>query len=1275
MTNKTDKYAALAPRIEYLSDVVVLSQAWKKTHTYIRHHNWYADTLELDCSAVNLDGELSQWSAELRDGTYTPKAARLVPAPKSDPWVFGDAEINGWAPVSSSEHFLRPLAHVGIREQTIATAAMLCLADCVESAQGDTSLDALDAQKAGVFSYGNRLFCSWTDQGARARFSWGNSNVYSRYFQDYQSFVERPLLIAQSAVLSGQDALTLFVIKLDLSAFYDNINIEGLVEKLTELYWRYSETIAPTAKTSSARFWATLAKSLSIGWQVEDAKWAPYLKGQKLPSGLPQGLVSSGFFANAYLVDFDEAVGESIGRSFNRRGVKFRLHDYCRYVDDVRLVVSCDKQVPSEEELGLALTEWVQARLDSKANDVEFEERLVVNEQKTEVQPFASLGGESGTAARMKSLQSQLSGPFDIAALQHVEAGLNGLLAQAELGTAAKQKVDGGRNLPPLASVVRPKREVRDDTLTRFAAYRLTKALKLRRKMTDLTQDEEAGLSRNILLHDLEVAARRLVAAWSLNPGLAQVLTYALDLFPCPELLKTITDALLTKVLGTQEDAYSTGTALYTLAQLFRAGASQTGKYWESDGSLQVGDVERYRLELGQLARMLIDEGVLPWYVRQQALLLLASLSQVITLDTSFDELPYHRSLHEFIGKRVDEGLPHIEETIAVSLVGHQLLRDDAHYAMWFAALSRQSTRKDRLIALELLAQNQPHLLRVIAASRSNRQLAAEPAFQSIVRYFSSFKEPEDECALVDGEWLSFGDIVKMRDTPFHEENALLQLAFALADAVSRTDELPEQWTPQTIQVRCEDWALLSDPRGMPRLSIRIGPTRGRRDPRYRTPEWCNSEDAILYAIGRVIRCAATGELDFTARQWLLREENIGWYRGISSTWKKRQIGMLNTSVAMAGTTAAITPWFSELLLRLLRWPGLQAQLETSSSVGVVTDAAMLRDLVHERLKAQAALFGKSSNLPIYVYPVDWPIDESRLLRVCVIQGLLPTTKDFDGGLASLHKEGFRARQRNHTASILYLAYQQLQARDSVLGKDHKPYVDLVVLPEYSIHLDDQDLMRAFSDATGAMIFYGLCGATHPVTSEPINAARWLVPQRRNGGRSWVEVDQGKKYPTTEEETLGVKPWRPHQVVIELSSGGAGKFRISGAICYDATDISLPADLRDVSHMFIVSAMNKDVKTFDSMVGMLRYHMYQHILVANAGEFGGSTAQAPYEQEHKRLISHNHGSDQISVSVFDVDINHFGPNLQATKVTLDPSGKKKRIGKTPPAGLMRDSVQ
>jgi hypothetical protein len=128
MTIVRDKFRVLAPRTSLLQDVVVLAQAWKKAHTYVRRHNWYADTLELDCSAFDLDTKLGQWSNELKKGSYRPNAAWLVPAPKNGAWGFGDRFPGGWGArpaEDDSRPVLRPLAHLGIREQTVATAAML----------------------------------------------------------------------------------------------------------------------------------------------------------------------------------------------------------------------------------------------------------------------------------------------------------------------------------------------------------------------------------------------------------------------------------------------------------------------------------------------------------------------------------------------------------------------------------------------------------------------------------------------------------------------------------------------------------------------------------------------------------------------------------------------------------------------------------------------------------------------------------------------------------------------------------------------------------------------------------------------------------------------------------------------------------------------------------------------------------------------------------------------------------------------------------------------
>lgn len=178
------RYEQLMPSLELLADEIVLAQAWKKSDTYIRRHNWYADILELE---------------QIYSGDHSAaNPLRLVPAPKNGKWYFPrkfKAILNKAGEVEQAESDLRPLAHVSIREQVLASAVMLCLADAVETLQGNTdpaSYGSKAQARQRVCSYGNRLFCDWREESdgkQRARFRWGNSTTYSQFFVDYERFL------------------------------------------------------------------------------------------------------------------------------------------------------------------------------------------------------------------------------------------------------------------------------------------------------------------------------------------------------------------------------------------------------------------------------------------------------------------------------------------------------------------------------------------------------------------------------------------------------------------------------------------------------------------------------------------------------------------------------------------------------------------------------------------------------------------------------------------------------------------------------------------------------------------------------------------------------------------------------------------------------------------------------------------------------------------------------------------------------------------------------
>lgn len=79
---------------------------------------------------------------------------------------------------------------------------------------------------------------------------------------------------------------------------------------------------------------------------------------------------------------------------------------------------------------------------------------------------------------------------------------------------------------------------------------------------------------------------------------------------------------------------------------------------------------------------------------------------------------------------------------------------------------------------------------------------------------------------------------------------------------------------------------------------------------------------------------------------------------------------------------------------------------------------------------------------------------------------------------------------------------------------------------------------------------------------------------------------------------------------------------MTSSVCYDATDLRLAADLRGHSDVFAITALNKDVPTFDQMALALHYHMLQMVVVVNNGRYGGSNAYAPYRERDKSQVFH-----------------------------------------------------
>lgn len=1313
-----DEYQELAPRGEKLCDVVVLAQAWKKSHTYIRRHNWYADVLELDASTIDLENHLVQWATEVCQAEFRPKDLLLVPAPKNGRWWFrptptitsldqllaldlndlgAEPTFEDWTPSepsqtdspdqqsgqASSRLKLRPLAHLSIRDQSLGTAVMMCLAEAVESAQGDTTgTDVAAMRTSGVVSYGNRLHCTWVANAGvrpRAHFSWGNSRTYRQYFQDYRTFLARPRRVCAELTAQLPPRRLLFVVSLDIKSFFDHVDRNALLTELKalELEHRTAHGLSDSAGADEA-FWERTARIFSWNWRDEDQQEAELIRGgehRALDLGLPQGLVASGFLANAYLVRFDRDMHTSAASGAVICD-DVRLLDYCRYVDDMRLVVEAKS---GSGGLGQAavlehVKRHVTAALKAHCARIGASSALELSQDKCVATSYRAISAQSHVSALMEMLNAELSGTFDLESLAQAAGGLDGLLWVSEqIETAGDPKP----SRLALATVAVPNTDVRDDTVKRFVATRIAQLMRHRLAMTDL--EGPAGSTETIgdrvtqgvvLSHEFESTARKLIKCWAENPALVLLLRCGLDLFPHPRLLSPVTEALNIKLFDLAADLdfakrRQVRVAEYVLADLLRAGAVETG-FRDLEEYPEGVDIHGYREDLGGIARRVLTERpASPWYLRQQARLYLASIgdaSLAATLETA-PEVQAYAALQRtalFEPARGEE----LRNAIPLAIVAQQLQPNARRFGVWLSeGLRRTDDEGVRQAIVRTVALSRPDLLMAALNGRraSNwRQFVPAALVQASKRRSSSRRHP----AKLKGTQTLL-QVISESNNLFDQENPLLMLADALLRAPAAEDQLSAGPSAADIVLRCEDWSRLAELPEQPGF-LRVESIEGDNEvnPLYASPPWVAPGKAWLYGLGRILRSALTGEFDFTSRRYLVTEE-VGRYSGLRSTWFKRRFGLLNSGRGLLDEPGPVSPWLSGLLSTLLQWPGVEFRTNAASAAGDVRTAAELLALVQERIAVQRGLFGPRSKTPMYVVPVDdhQPLQD-RPLRVAIVQPMRPRRDEFDDKDPMHWTPGTLAEHRRHLAEVCRLTHQKLKTWASASpatasDAPDDPVVDIILFPELAVHAEHVFLLRRLSDKVRANIFTGLTFLHSQKAGGIVNQGLWLIRTESPGhGRAFQYAWQGKQHPMKDEVKMGVKGHRPHVTLIELPIGAKSRTRIAAAICYDATDLDLVADLRDRSDMFLVAALNQDVQTFDNMVAALHFHMYQPVVLANSGEFGGSTAQMPLPK-HERLIAHVHGNQQVAVSVFEVDPSPFKSRSVA---------KMPKTLKAPPAG-------
>lgn len=1264
------KHQPLTLSDDCINDPVLMALAWKKSHQYIRTANWYADNFDLDFSALSLVENSKKWAADIQknDLKFTP--LELVPAPKACLWEFKESsffesdECVVWSPVDLEDVQLRPLAHIAIREQTMMTLVMMCLADKVETLQGDPATEYEKVHETGVVSYGNRLFCRYDD--GKAVHSYGATTSYSKYFTDYQRFLERPYYFAQQASNEQDDEQEIFLVELDFSKFFDLVNRGLLVEKINLFAEAFSLEKRKSLNNLLAAFkqwqWTGEAKS----------KFEEVCKSDKVktaPLGLPQGLVAAGFLANVYLLEFDALLKEKIGKNLDEREPPVKLLDYCRYVDDMRLVISASKN--NAENQIKQVKQIVQNAIEGLLGETKL--GLIINPDKTKVSIYR--GRANGISRELKKIQTRLSGPISFDEANEQLGQLESLLSLTD--TNFQQDSGFECRINKLAQIEKSKIDVRDDSLKRFATNKIAKILKEIRHFTAHDINHNGQPIPGDWDYQQERIARRLIACWSRDPSLIVLLKKGIELFPCSWLLTPVIEQLNARLDDINPKVQAV--ARYCLSEIFRHAATVIHRKDKADIPVHA-DTDTFFETLQCLAVKLSkpeDREIQPFdLLAEQARFLL-----MVRLDTSL-ETSSGKAEYDLIFKLIS-GFRTIKVPLVLRssgkiapciLLAAQLTNKPESLIRSVANLLNSKNNKYRIGVLRRLADQNTLLFRslILHARKMGYEWVINESVKRLVDQHALDQKPLlkklDE---ISGEQ-SLLRLIRRIDNPFANELMALKLLQSLLDNSMLAQEIDSSSIIDLSKTRVVFSGYANPPKFSAfddKLNIlpKLKPLNNKLSSHLQQTD--DKDTLILQRIAMCLRAVLIGKHDWTDFGRTI-EAKTG-YRGIKTSAEKRALGLLTTPYSIGGEAVQVSQWLTTLISKLLIWPGIFVN-DQGYIWPTEWTVATVQKLVSNRLDELRHKYCKQSGIPGLTQKVHLEWGETKNnLTVAMVQSKLPAKKDFSEYGLLLDDPEYRSKHRQHIAAVASLVCKHIQAQQTgaLKAKNNNRNIDLIVWPELAVHESDLDILIALSRKTSAIIFSGLTFLKQPEILGPNNCAIWIVPSRKNSEQKELMMYQGKQNMMADE--LGkVVPWRPYQLMLELvhpQFPNKPGFILTGSICYDATDIALSADLRDKSNAYVISALNQDVNTFDSMVDALHYHMYQPVILVNTGEFGGSYAKAPYKEPHHRLIAHSHGNDQVSINTFEMNMFDF------RRDNVGESLRSDKNRKTIPAGITKKS--
>jgi hypothetical protein len=1247
----------LSPNHNFLTQEYVLVQAWKKTASYIRYHNWYSDTLELDRTAANLPDFLAELTQRLTAADqWVSDPLRIVPAPKCQQWRVAP-DTKRWEPVELGKlgAKLRPLAHVSLRDQVAATAMMICLADRIETLQGDTRAPIKDpAARKRVLSYGNRLFCDAS--GDELHHRWGSGKLYRAYYQDYRTFLQRPEVVAES--IPPDQGTRVVVVQTDFRQFFDRVQPALLAKKLEAI----------KRPGDDERFFDLARRMLDWQWSPKDSREiSGYAKEAELSDfthvALPQGLVAAGFFANLVLLDFDAALGATFSKEI-ATGVC--VEDVCRYVDDLRIVIKVDR-TQNLLEVEHHVAQWLQELLNKHA------EGLLLKGEKTKAALFQ--GDERlliRQSRKMGRIQSAVSGGFDAIGGEEILDAVQGLI-RAQERYSEKRLTEQGWSLSPIP-------DVRDETVARFAAgrfrstYRSLRPLLVDRGPIHGDEKEEQSIefsdrirtprSRSDLDNEARAFALGLIEYWVQDPSNVRLLRIGLDIWPDKDVINNILNLLRPFTERRGKRKAPRRVAWYCLAEILRAAATETGIVEDKESLPEGIDIAAFRAVLYEEAIRLLSRSTvrLPWYLRQQILLFIAVTDpqHAPIVRTGFSiETRHYRELIRFLRGEAD-GLTVANFATLAILSRRSFLGSKDAVRLAAPGLTprrlEEVSERDPSFGLELLSAK-PEIAENVSP-RLRDDLCLRP--RSIEDGWVSLA-----MAVLDGGPIGF----------LRNELSILRFSMKFLDALT-TAASGDAISPSDVILKTSgDEGSTSELNEVRIIASRVGPEGSM----YRCPPWCPRGERWRFELGYLLRFILSAKQDFTdvttIHGW---REKEAIYRVPSSHWYQRLYGLYNSQAAFGDDWLPISDWIERFLSALLQWPGCRS---SETTVWVKEGVEVTREHIDSRLRELSMMKAKSGGLLMIPISAPWPrkAEEPRPLRVCVVQTVIPSDTEIVNDL-QCSTQLMRRRHRNHLSAALAAIRSMLDLRETHRGRNGR--LDWLIMPELAVHpMDVRMHLIPFARAHKTIILAGLTYQQLVAGQLLVNSALWVIPSwSSTHGLQMVTRRQGKEHLSADELRLNnptpvLQRFRPCQWLIGYEWSGRpadNHLHLTASVCYDATDLSLAAALRHYSDVSAIPALNRDVGTFDQMALALHYHMFQLVIVANNGSYGGSNAYEPYKEAYHRQVLHLHGQPQATVAFLEIDdiaafLRRRADALSQLRSTPNPSAAPS--WKFPPAGL------